>query len=173
MSEVRFFSIPVQAREPEPASGATGVALDVTLNWRPGREAASHKVYFGTDKDAVTNGTAPVVSLTEHQYSPADLLFGTSYYWKVDEVGAAATPGTVAGEVWSFTTLPYAVVDDMESYTDDEGNRIYETWVDGWTNNTGSVGRLSAGAVCRADHPPRRQTGHAPGIQQRQDAVLQ
>jgi hypothetical protein len=139
LSEVRFFSIPVQAREPEPAGGATGVALDATLNWRPGREAASHQVYFGTDKDAVTNGTAPVVSLTEHRYSPADLLFGTTYYWKVDEVGAAATPGTQAGEVWSFTTVPYAVVDDMESYTDDEGNRIYETWIDGWTNNTGAV----------------------------------
>jgi hypothetical protein len=139
LSEVRFFSIPVQAREPEPANGGTGVALDVTLNWRPGREAASHNVYFGTDKDAVTNGTAPVATLTEHRYSPADLLFGTTYYWKVDEVGAAATPGTQAGEVWSFTTLPYAVVDDMESYTDDEGNRIYETWIDGWTNNTGAV----------------------------------
>jgi hypothetical protein len=139
LSEVRFSSIPVQAREPEPADGGAGVALDATLNWRPGREAASHNVYFGTDKDAVTNGTAPVVSLTEHRYGPADLLFGTTYYWKVDEVGAEATPGTVAGEVWSFTTLPYAAVDDFETYTDDEGHRIYETWIDGWTNNTGSV----------------------------------
>ena len=33
----------------------------------------------------------------------------------------------------------FLIVDDMESYTDDEGNRIYETWVDGWTNSTGSV----------------------------------
>jgi len=30
-------------------------------------------------------------------------------------------------------------VDDFESYTDKEGSRIYETWIDGWTNNTGSV----------------------------------
>jgi hypothetical protein len=139
LSEVRFFSIPIQARGPEPADGGTGVALDVTLDWRPGREAASHDVYFGTDQDAVANGTAPVVSLAEHRYSPADLQFGTTYYWKVDEIGAEATPGTVAGEVWSFATLPYAAVDDFESYTDDEGNRIYETWIDGWTNNTGSV----------------------------------
>jgi hypothetical protein len=41
------------------------------------------------------------------------------------------------GQVWSFMTcLP---VDDFESYTDDEGGRIYETWIDGWTNNTGST----------------------------------
>jgi regulation of enolase protein 1 (concanavalin A-like superfamily) len=36
-------------------------------------------------------------------------------------------------------------VDDFESYTDDEGSRIYETWTDGWTNGTGSVvGNLQA-----------------------------
>jgi hypothetical protein len=35
------------------------------------------------------------------------------------------------------------VMDDFESYTDDEGSRIYETWEDGWTNGTGSrVGNL-------------------------------
>jgi len=43
------------------------------------------------------------------------------------------------GDLWSFTAREYAVVEDFESYTDDEGNCIYETWVDGWTNNTGSV----------------------------------
>ena len=55
---MRFFYIPVQARQPQPATGATGVALDATLSWRPGREAASHKVYFGTDPNAVAKGTA-------------------------------------------------------------------------------------------------------------------
>jgi len=148
LSEVRFFSIPVQAREPQPASGGTGVALDATLNWRPGREAASHNVYFGTDKDAVTNGTTPAVTLTEHQYNPADLLFGTTYYWKVDEIGAAATPGTQAGEVWSFTTREYTTVEDFESYTDDieAKTTIFDTWIDGVTNGlSGStVGYLQA-----------------------------
>jgi len=39
----------------------------------------------------------------------------------------------------------------MESYTDDEGNRIYETWIDGWTNNTGStVGNIQAPFAERA-----------------------
>ena len=34
----------------------------------------------------------------------------------------------------------FLIVDDVEDlYTDDEGNRIYEIWVDGWTNNTGAV----------------------------------
>jgi hypothetical protein len=36
-------------------------------------------------------------------------------------------------------------VDDFEGYTDEEGSRIYETWVDGWTNGTGStVGYVQA-----------------------------
>ncbi|MCU0916459.1 MAG: discoidin domain-containing protein, partial [Planctomycetes bacterium] len=136
LSEVRFFSVPVQAREPQPKDGATGVALDAGLTWRPGREAVSHKLVFGTDANAVANGTAPVVSITDSSYSPASLQFGTTYYWKVDEVGAADTQ---AGKVWRFTTQEYAPVDDMETYTDDEGSRIYETWIDGWTNNTGAV----------------------------------
>ena len=62
LAEVRFFQVPVQAREPQPASGATGVDLNVTLSWRPGREAASHEVYFSSDQNAVTNGTAPAVT---------------------------------------------------------------------------------------------------------------
>jgi len=139
LSEVRFFSAPVQAREPQPAAGATGVDLDVALNWRPGRQAASHQVYFGSDKDAVAAGAAPAVKVNEHSYSPASLQFGTTYYWKVNEVNEAAGPAAWEGEVWSFTTQQYAVVDDFESYTNDEGGRIYETWIDGWTNGTGAV----------------------------------
>ncbi len=36
LSEVRFFYIPVQAFEPVPADAATEVALDASLDWRPG-----------------------------------------------------------------------------------------------------------------------------------------
>ena len=38
LSEVRFYYIPMQAREPDPEVGATDVDLDATLSWRPGRE---------------------------------------------------------------------------------------------------------------------------------------
>ena len=144
LAEVRFFQMPVQAREPQPASGATGVDRNVTLSWRPGREAASHKVYFSSDQAAVTNGTAPAVTVTDHSYSPASLQFGVIYYWKVDEIGAAATPGTQAGDVWSFTSQEYAAVDDFESYNDDD-NRIYDAWLDGLVNSNGStVGYFAA-----------------------------
>jgi regulation of enolase protein 1 (concanavalin A-like superfamily) len=145
LSEVRFFYVPTQARQPDPAAGATGVSVSAGLSWRAGREAASHKLYLGADKQAVTAGTAPVQTPAQSRFVPGSLEFGRTYYWKVTEVNDAATPKVWDGEVWSFTTQEYAVVDDFESYTDVEGKRIYETWTDGWTNSTGSVvGHLQA-----------------------------
>jgi len=135
LAEVRFFYVPVEARAPQPAQNAEGVAVDSALDWRPGREATSHQVVFGTDKAAVADGTATSKTVTEHGFTPGALDFGTLYYWKVDEVGAATYPGSI----WSFTTQQFAVVDDFEAYTDKEGSRIYESWIDGWTNSTGSV----------------------------------
>ncbi|MGE5293878.1 MAG: LamG-like jellyroll fold domain-containing protein [Solirubrobacterales bacterium] len=130
LSEVRFFYAPVRAFSPDPAVDATGVSVETDLNWRPGRDVTSHKVYVGTDSAAVADGTAAAETVTSHSYTPAGLMLGTQYFWKVDEVGAG---GTYAGDVWSFTTEEFAVVDDFESY-DDEESRIYDTWVDGLTD---------------------------------------
>ncbi len=143
LSEVRFFYVPAQAREPQPAVGADGVALDAQLNWRPGRGAASHKVYFSNDRQAVADGTALVDTVTAHSYQPAGLEYGKTYYWKVDEVNEASA---YAGDLWSFTTTEFTLVDDFESYNDEEGQdtRIYETWIDGYADaSSGStVGNL-------------------------------
>jgi len=130
LSEVRFFYVPVQAFGPEPADGATGVAIDTDLNWRPGREAVSHEVYFGADENALTLVATP----TEHHYTPASLNFGATYFWQVNEIGGS---GPYEGTVWSFTTQDFASIDDFEAYNDDD-NRIFDTWIDGWVNNTGS-----------------------------------
>jgi len=135
LSEVRFYYIPVEAWSPQPANYAEGVGVDAALDWRLGREAASHQVTVGTDQAAVANGTAASQMVVEHGYAPGSLDFGTVYYWKVDEVNAVTYPGSV----WAFTTQQYAVVDDFEAYTDQEGSRIYEAWIDGWTNGSGSV----------------------------------
>ena len=141
LSEVRFYYVPVQAAAPQPALNARDVSVSAGLDWRPGRDVTSQKVYLGTDKAAVTNGTAAVKTVTDHGFAPGVLDFGTAYYWKVDEVGTATYPG----DVWKFVTQEYAAVDNFESYTDKEGNRIFDIWVDGWTNNTGSlVGNLVA-----------------------------
>jgi len=147
LSEVRFLYKPVQARGPMPADGAAEVAVDVTLDWRPGREAVSHRVFLGADEQAVADGAALAATIADHRYSPADLTLGQTYYWRIDEVNEAESVDTWEGQVWSFTTQEYLVVDDFESYTDniDAGETIFDTWHDGWVNNTGStVGYLTA-----------------------------
>jgi len=71
------------------------------------------------------------------QPQPRQFEFGTTYYWKVDEVNAAAT---YPGEVWSFSTQEYAVVEDFESYTDKAGVEIFSAWIDGLANSlSGSI----------------------------------
>jgi len=132
LSEVRFFHTPVQAFEPTPADGATGVDFGTALNWRPGREATSHEVYFDADADAVAQGTVAPETVTDHRYTPASMNFGTTYFWKVNEVGDA---GTYEGEVWSLTSREYELIEDFESYDDDmeAGTTIWQTWIDGLT----------------------------------------
>ncbi len=139
LSEVRFFYIPVWAREPDPDSGATNVDLDVLLSWGAGREAVTHDVYLSTDEQAVIDGITPVATVTEAGYGPLDLDLGTTYYWRVDEVNEAETPATWQGTVWNFTTREFIIVEDFESYNDipsgEEGsNLIYLTWTDGFDN---------------------------------------
>ena len=135
----------VKAYYPGPADGAASVTLVPTLTWMPGTAATKHHLYFSASQDAVSQGAADAdkgtLDLAVTKFDVNDLENLTTYYWRVDEVLADQSVKT--GPVWKFTTFIF--VDDFESYTDDEGSRIYETWSDGWTNNTGSrVGHLEA-----------------------------
>ncbi len=141
-----FTAQDVTAYYPSPADKANTVLLSPTLTWMPGIEAIQHHVYFGDNLDAVTQGTPEtdkgVLALGEETLTPGVLDSLTTYYWRVDEILTGDAVRT--GPVWSFVTvLP---IDDFESYTDDEGSRIYETWIDGFTNgNSGStVGYIEA-----------------------------
>jgi hypothetical protein len=129
LSEIRFLYVPGWAREPDPQDGATGIHPDVILNWRPGREAATHDVYLSTDEQGVISGTVPVVTVTEASYDAGALELGETYHWRVDEVNDAEIPTTWEGDVWNFTTADYIVVDDFESYN--ANKPIWETWLDG------------------------------------------
>ncbi|MDI6451255.1 LamG-like jellyroll fold domain-containing protein [Anaerobaca lacustris] len=143
LSEVRFTTIPVHPREPQPADGTVGLAPDTSLSWRAGREAASHEVLLGTDPEAL----APAATVHAPGYAPAALEFAGTYYWQVVEVNQTEAISSWAGDVWSFSIQEYAVIDDFEDYTDDldAGQAIFDTWIDGWVNGSGStVGYLEA-----------------------------
>jgi len=133
LSEVRFFYVPVAAREPNPVSGAIDINVDnVTVSWRAGREAAKHNVYLSDSNQAVIDGTAPVTTVSQASYGPLSLDLGKTYYWRVDEVNEAETPAIWQGDVLNFSTQQYLVVDDFEDYNDFEPDRIFDTWIDGW-----------------------------------------
>ena len=141
LSEVRFLQIPVYASEPNPADGKADAAIDVTLAWRAGREAAEHNVYLSKDQQAVIEGTAPVVTISQASYGPLSLDLDGTYFWRVEEVNDAEVIPLWQGDIWSFTTSDYLIVDNFESYNDlnpeEEGsNRIYLTWIDGFENPT-------------------------------------
>ena len=136
LSEVRFMYIPAHAREPQPADGAVDVEVGTALAWRSGREAASHEVYLGTDPNAL----ALAGTVDSATFAPA-LEFGSIYYWQVVEVNEADAVTAWTGDLWSFSTQDYASIDGFETYNDDieAGTAIFDTWLDGWVNDTGST----------------------------------
>jgi hypothetical protein len=119
-----------------PANGAVGVSPTVVLSWNAGTIAASHEVYFGTDADAVKNATkaSPEYkgpkALGEESYAPGTLMLSTAYYWRIDEVNGVNPDSPWTGNIWSFTTGDFFVIDDFESYDAGE-NQIWYSWHDG------------------------------------------
>ncbi|MCJ7728713.1 MAG: hypothetical protein MUO27_02360, partial [Sedimentisphaerales bacterium] len=111
---------------PDPADRATDVDRDADLSWSPGMYAASHDVYFGTTSPPDYNCSKDLADMV---FDPGTMLFGTTYYWRVDEVNnAGPDPCFWPGDIWSFTTSNYAVVEDFNSYADDDA--LWAVWKD-------------------------------------------
>jgi hypothetical protein len=128
--------LPVWALRPNPANGAVDVRQQPVLRWDAGDEAASHQVYFGIDENAVLNATtgSPEYKgpkdLGSESYEPGKLEWDTAYYWRVDEVNTGNPSSPWKGNVWSFKTANFLVVDDFEAY-DIGNNEIWWAWKDG------------------------------------------
>jgi len=143
---------------PNPEDGAVDVKPSVILGWEAGGVAASHEVYFGTDADAVANATkaSPEYkgpkALGEESYDPGKLDINTTYYWRIDEVNDVNPESPWEGNVWSFKTGDYFVIDDFEIYDANE-NQIWVSWHDG----------LGYGAQGTPDYFAGNGTGSAVG----------
>jgi hypothetical protein len=87
-----------RATKPQPRSGViVGLKEDMKLQWKPGVQAVSHKVFFGTKPNELS--LLAEVSQADEVKLPA-LDEGTSYYWCVDEVWPDGT--VIKGNVWNL-----------------------------------------------------------------------
>jgi len=144
---------PLVAWNPSPANGSTVYIADATpLTWSSGDLAAEHDVYFGMDRIAVADADASDTTgvyrgrQSGTSYIPPEGIEwgGGPYYWRIDE---SNTDGTIAtGAIWSFSVLDFILVEDFESYTDDDaaGEAIWQHWIDGFgvPDNGSQVGYL-------------------------------
>jgi hypothetical protein len=134
--EVWSFTTEGAVTGPNPANGAANVKPTQVLTWIAGAVAASHDVYFGVDLDAVENATkaSPEYkgskTLSGESYDPGLLMLETTYYWRIDEVNSVSPDSPWAGNVWSFTTGDFFVIDDFEDY-DAGDDQIWYAWHDG------------------------------------------
>jgi hypothetical protein len=147
--DIWSFTTPGAVGNPQPSNNAPEVGMNATLSWTSADSAASHELYIGTSKETVR--TADTGSpeykgsqaLGAESYDPGLLEPDTTYYWRVDEVYAG---NTIQGPVWSFSTGAFLLVEDFESYTDDDtaGQAIWQTWIDGFgiADNGAQVGYL-------------------------------
>jgi len=107
-----------KAYDPAPADGILQEGTWVTLSWSPGDLAASHDVYLGDNFDDVNEATRDselfrgnqdstflIAGIAGYAY-PDGLVYGTTYYWRIDEVNDLNPNSPWKGKVWSFTILP-------------------------------------------------------------------
>ncbi len=147
--DVWVFTTPGAVGNPQPANGAIDVGMTPILSWTPADNAASHQVYFGLGKETVRSAEAGSPeykgskALGDETYDPGLLELGTTYNWRIDEVYSG---NPVKGPVWNFTVGDYLMIEDFESYTDNDadGQAIWQTWIDGFgvANNGAQVGYL-------------------------------
>ena len=149
---------PMLAWGPMPANlSVADVEQAATLTWSPGENAAQHDVYLGKDKDAVkaadasdTTGIYRGRQAAAAYTVPEAIEWGQTYYWRVDEYNTDATVSV--GRVWSFSVAEYLIVDDFESYTNDVGQRVFQTWVDGLGFTEPAPGHLGNGTGALVGH---------------------
>jgi len=111
------------AYSPNPADGAMHADTWVSLSWKLGTLAVSHDVYFGDNFNDVNDGTGDsfrgnqdmdffIVGFPGYPY-PDGLVFGMTYYWRIDEVNDAEPDSPWKGDVWSFNVPPKKAFDPV------------------------------------------------------------
>ncbi|MEK7992238.1 MAG: hypothetical protein AAB403_00385, partial [Planctomycetota bacterium] len=145
--EVWSFATLGAVGNPHPSNGAPSAEMNAILTWAPSDNAASHQVYFGTDKEALRKADTGspeykgVRALGAESYDPGLLAWDSTYYWRVDEVNNVNASSPWKGPLWSFTTGDFLLLDGFESYNDvdppdPKSNRVFDKWIDGFGTTT-------------------------------------
>jgi len=146
--DIWSFTTPGAVGNPNPSNGAVDVKMTATLSWTPADSAASHQVYFGTDKETLRSAdvNSPEYkgekALGSESYEPGKLDWYTAYFWRVDELDTQSNISK--GPLWNFTTADFISIDDFEDYDAGE-NQIWYSWHDGLGYGTEDNPPYSAG----------------------------
>jgi hypothetical protein len=97
-----------KASHPKPGNGTEIETTGTDLLWLPGAYAVSNNVYFGNNFEDVNNGTGGTFkgNQTEAQFTVDGLVWGTTYYWRIDGVNTVDPNSPWKGNVWSFLLRP-------------------------------------------------------------------
>ena len=139
----------VRAGLVSPAKGSLDVSQNPRLTWTAASADAKHELFIGDDADAVARATTATAGIYKGQLEEAttiveNLESGKTYYWRIDEVIAGDPQSPIKGNVWSFTTAKYFVIDDIENYNIGD-DQVWYSWIDGLGFGTPGTEPYSAG----------------------------
>jgi len=125
---------PNPATNPSPANAATNVQKNVTLSWSSGGGSPTdYKIFWGTSETSFENEQS---GITTTSFSPPNLEYTRTYYWKVDphnDYGYASDIATLP--VWSFTTMDDPTITEFPHTESFDGTAFPPV---GWTHQIGS-----------------------------------
>ena len=129
--------VPKGASKPVPSNALTDVERDQDLTWNPGAYAVAHNVYMSTSYDEVNDASAGALIADHHDVNRLAidrLEFGTTYYWRVDEVNGTPDQTTFTGPIWNFTVEPKSYILSSDSIVAEASSNNNDT-----TNATNTI----------------------------------
>ncbi|OQB06275.1 MAG: Lys-gingipain W83 precursor [Candidatus Cloacimonetes bacterium ADurb.Bin211] len=125
---------PNPAINPDPVDGATNVQKYVTLSWSSGGGSPTdYKIFWGTSETSFENEQS---GLTTTSFSPTNLQYSTTYYWKVDPHNNYGYASSITPlPIWSFTTMADPTITEFPHTENFDGTAFPPV---GWTHQIGS-----------------------------------
>ena len=84
----------------------------LSVGWQVGTWTAFHDVYFGEDKDIIASATSQDLGIYRGRlpmeattFETGPLLYGATYFWRIDAVDSTHPQNVWQGQVWKFTTV--------------------------------------------------------------------